>query len=93
STPTPGAKISRFLRIIGGEMAEVATGVAPPGRVHPLDPLSKSELESLIAALRDQGVIDQRHLIAMIQVEEPSKAKLARFRLGENVERAARVTC
>jgi len=73
-------------------MAEVATGVAPSGRAHPLDPLSKSELESLIAALRDQGVIDQRHLIAMIQVEEPSKATLARFRLGENVERAARVT-
>ncbi|MDP4981571.1 MAG: hypothetical protein NWQ01_06175, partial [Ilumatobacteraceae bacterium] len=61
-------------------------------RVHPLDPLSKTELELLIGALRRDGVIDHRHLIAMMQVEEPSKAQLARFRLGENVDRAARVT-
>ncbi|MFM9172261.1 MAG: hypothetical protein ACKOQU_05685, partial [Acidimicrobiaceae bacterium] len=61
-------------------------------RVHPLDPLSKAELELLIDALRRDGVIDHRHLIAMMQVEEPSKAQLARFRQGENVDRAARVT-
>ena len=61
-------------------------------RVHPLDPLNKAELESVIDTLRRDGVIDQRHLIAMVQVEEPSKAGLARFRLGENVDRAARVT-
>ncbi|MEY3479171.1 MAG: hypothetical protein RL415_1434 [Actinomycetota bacterium] len=61
-------------------------------RAHPLDPLSKAELELLIGVLRRDGVIDHRHLIAMMQVEEPSKAQLARFRQGENVERAARVT-
>ena len=62
------------------------------GHVHPLDPLSKAELELLIGALRRDGVIDHRHLIAMMQVEEPSKPQLARFRQGENVDRAARVT-
>ena len=61
-------------------------------RVHPLDPLSKTELELLIGALRRDGVIDHRHLIAMMQVGEPSKAQLARFRLGEYLDRAARVT-
>jgi primary-amine oxidase len=61
-------------------------------RVHPLDPLGKAELELLIGALRRDAVIDHRHLIAMMQVEEPSKAQLARFRLGENIDRAARVT-
>ncbi|NDC91420.1 MAG: hypothetical protein EB089_06150, partial [Acidimicrobiia bacterium] len=60
--------------------------------MHPLDPLSKTELESLIGALRRDSVVDHRHLIALVQVEEPSKAQLARYRQGENVERAARVT-
>ncbi len=80
--------------------AVTASGNVASG-LHPLDPLSKDELESLINALRRDGVIDHRHLIAMLQVEEPSKAALARFRSNQNsesveklekIERAARVT-
>ena len=73
-------------------MSGVTAGVEVASRVHPLDPLSKAELESVIGALRRDGVIDHRHLIAMLQVEEPAKAMLASFRLGENIDRAARVT-
>ena len=73
-------------------MSSSAVGTGVKSRAHPLDPLSKNELEILIGALRRDGIIDHRHLIAMMQVEEPSKALLASFRLGENVDRAARVT-
>ena len=73
-------------------MSRATAGADLVSRAHPLDPLSKAELELLIGALRRDGVIDHRHLIAMIQVEEPSKAQLARFRDGENTDRAARVT-
>ena len=73
-------------------MSSSAAMTGVESRAHPLDPLSKNELELLIGALRRDGVIDHRHLIAMMQVEEPSKAILARFRLGDSVDRAARVT-
>ena len=73
-------------------MSATAAKADVASRVHPLDPLSKAELELLIGALRRDAVIDHRHLITMMQVEEPSKAQLARVRLGENIDRAARVT-
>lgn len=59
---------------------------------HPLDPLSKVELESLVSGLRQNSVIDQRHLIAMVQVEEPSKSELANFERGIAIDRSARVS-
>lgn len=60
--------------------------------LHPLDPLSKVELESLVSGLRQNSVIDQRHLIAMVQVEEPSKSVLANFERGIAIDRSARVS-
>lgn len=60
--------------------------------LHPLDPLSKVELESLVSGLRQNSVIDQRHLIAMVQVEEPSKSELANFERGIAIDRSARVS-
>ena len=38
-------------------------------RIHPLDPLSEAELESVIGALRLDGVIDHQHWLAMVLVE------------------------
>ncbi|MFM7123937.1 MAG: hypothetical protein ACKOXW_01465, partial [Actinomycetes bacterium] len=61
-------------------------------RVHPLDPLSKAELEVVVAAMKSDLGFGHQHLIAMVQVEEPSKSELAKFNLGESVQRAARVT-
>ena len=64
----------------------------PASSTHCLDPLSRGELESVIGALRRDAVIDQRHLIAMVQVDEPTKSALASFQRGETIDRAARVT-
>lgn len=64
----------------------------PASTVHYSDPLSRGELESLIGALRRDAVIDQRHLIAMVQVDEPAKSALANYHRGEIIDRAARVT-
>ncbi len=64
----------------------------PASLAHCLDPLSRGELESVIGALRRDAVIDQRHLIAMVQVDEPTKSALASFQRGETIDRAARVT-
>ena len=61
-------------------------------QVHPLDPLSKSELEIVVTALKSHFQNSQQYLIAMVQVEEPSKPELAQFKSGIPVQRAARVT-
>jgi len=63
----------------------------PASLTHCLDPLSRGELELVIGALRRDAVIDQRHLIAMVQVDEPTKSALASFQRGETIDRAARV--
>lgn len=60
--------------------------------LHPLDPLSKVELESVVAALAPRFQIGGRHLIAMVQLDEPSKADLVRFAAGVPVPRVARAT-
>ena len=73
-------------------MSEAKPGLEPTAGSHPLDPLSRVELESIIAGLRRDGVIDQRHLIAFVQVEEPTKSQLVELLRGKGVERAARVT-
>lgn len=61
-------------------------------QVHPLDPLSKVELEIVVASLKSHFQNSQQYLIAMVQVEEPSKPELAKFKSGIPVQRAARVT-
>ena len=61
-------------------------------RVHPLDPLSKSELEVVVATLKSKLNFGPQHLIAMVQVEEPPKSELAKFKSGKSIQRAARVT-
>jgi primary-amine oxidase len=61
-------------------------------RVHPLDPLSKEELEAVVATLKSKLDFGAQHLIAMVQVEEPPKSELAKFKSGKSIQRAARVT-
>lgn len=61
-------------------------------QVHPLDPLSKVELEIVVTALKSHFKNSKQYFIAMVQVEEPSKPELAKFKSGIPVQRAARVT-
>jgi primary-amine oxidase len=59
---------------------------------HPLDPLSADEQRAVVAAARSAWALDHRHLIAMLQLHEPTKAALGAWRPGDRVDRAARVT-
>ena len=63
-----------------------------PTLEHPLDPLSAAELETVIAAAREQWNLDHRHLFAMIQLEEPAKEFVLAWTAGEDTQRAARIT-
>lgn len=59
---------------------------------HPLDPLSADEQRAVVAAARAAWSLDHRHLVAMLQLQEPGKAELAAWRPGDPIERSARVT-
>ena len=59
---------------------------------HPLDPLSPPELELVVRALTQSRGLDHRHLIAMVQLDEPPKVAVLAWRTGDPIDRAARVT-
>ncbi len=63
----------------------------PPKRaaVHPLDPLSKEELESTVAALRDAGKVADSTRFVLIHLHEPPKAKVLAYRPGDVLPRQA----
>uniref|UniRef100_UPI004049138D copper amine oxidase n=1 Tax=Candidatus Planktophila sp. TaxID=2175601 RepID=UPI004049138D len=56
---------------------------------HPLDPLSHSEQELIVAHARKAWKLEAHHLFAMLQLHEPTKAELAS---GAKLDRTARVT-
>ncbi|HEX4254238.1 MAG TPA: hypothetical protein VH089_04065, partial [Streptosporangiaceae bacterium] len=63
------------------------------GGGHPLDPLTAAEIRQAVTILRrDRGVGD-RWRFAGIELAEPVKTNLARWRAGDPVPRAALVTC
>ena len=59
---------------------------------HPLDPLSAAEQESLVKVARAAWKLDHRHLIAMLQLDEPSKEFLDNWKIGDAFIRNARIT-
>ena len=59
---------------------------------HPLDPLSAAEQESLVKAARAAWKLDHRHLIAMLQLDEPSKEFLNNWKIGDAFIRNGRIT-
>jgi Cu2+-containing amine oxidase len=59
---------------------------------HPLDPLSAGEQESLVKAARAAWKLDLRHLIAMLQLDEPSKEFLSKWKSGDAFIRNGRIT-
>jgi hypothetical protein len=56
---------------------------------HPLDPLSHSEQELIVAHARKAWKLEAHHLFAMLQLHEPTKAELGS---GKKLDRTARVT-
>jgi len=59
---------------------------------HPLDPLSPAELAEVVEKARDVWALDHRHLIAMVQVQEPSKESVINFTAGIEFPRLVRMT-
>ncbi len=60
--------------------------------MHPLDPLSIVELENVVSSVKKRFAIGEQFLIAMVQVEEPSKHEFSLYRSGAEIQRKARVT-
>lgn len=60
--------------------------------IHPLDPLSVSELSSAVAQAKVAWDLDHRYLFAMVQLDEPTKTELAGIQLNKPVARRVRMT-
>ncbi|MCX6459777.1 MAG: primary-amine oxidase [Actinobacteria bacterium] len=58
----------------------------------PLDPLSVSELEIVVATLRADGMLGGPRLLAMLQLEEPPKDAVRAWRPNDPLTRIARAT-
>jgi primary-amine oxidase len=59
---------------------------------HPLDPLSAAEQELLVKAARAAWKLDHRHLVAMLQLHEPTKDFLNKYKAGDAFPRFGRIT-
>ncbi len=59
------------------------------GARHPLDPLSKDELASTVAVLRDAGKVADSTRFVHIHLHEPHKEKVLAFRPGHSLPRQA----
>lgn len=58
---------------------------------HPLDPLSAAELSAVVTHAREAWKLTQHHLVAMCQLDEPSKAEVLAWKTGDDLVRAARI--
>ena len=57
---------------------------------HPLDPLSADELSAVFNHAKTAWNLTERHLVAMCQLDEPSKSEVLAWKTGDKLVRAAR---
>jgi primary-amine oxidase len=77
----------------------VADAVTVPDRTaraqrpasHPLDPLTPAELRIVVAGVRSALSLDRRHLFVLVELHEPDKDELERWRPDDPLGRRARV--
>src|SRR5215831_15156067 len=62
---------------------------APAVAAHPLDPLSSSEIETAVAALRGSGDANAETRFALIDLDEPNKQDVLAWRPGQPFPRRA----
>ena len=77
-------------------MAQMTTDIGDGQRgrevpLHPLDPLTPSELQAVIDVVRAARSLDHRHLFVTIQLDEPPKQDAAAWQEGDPLDRVARV--
>jgi primary-amine oxidase len=71
---------------VGGPLAALLLWVLclmPEAAAHPLDPLSRDEIATAVAVLRAAGRADDATRFALIDLAEPAKAAVMRWRPGE----------
>ncbi len=59
---------------------------------HPLDPLSKIELETVMQHARDLWGIDSKYFLLTCQLAEPSKSEVLGWTPQSSLERAVRIS-
>jgi primary-amine oxidase len=71
------------------------TGVTagPTTATHPLEPLDQGEIAAAVSILRDQRQLGDKLRISSVTLEEPPKDVVKGFQTGDQVHRAARITC
>jgi primary-amine oxidase len=77
-------------------MAQMTTGIGGGQRdrevaLHPLDPLTPTELEAVVETVRSARSLDHRHLFVTVQLDEPAKEAVVGWREGDPLDRVARV--
>jgi len=61
---------------------------AQPPR-HPLDPLSQSEFNEMVAILRQEGKLNDRSRFPIVTLQEPAKEVVRSFKVGDPIQRNA----
>lgn len=72
--------------VLGGQLPTTQAADAPS---HPMDALSASESEAVIATLMDGGYVDEAALYPLLTLEEPAKAEVLRWQPGDPLTRRA----
>ena len=65
----------------------LAAYAQPP--THPLDPLSQSELNEMVAILKQEGKLNERSRFPMVTLQEPAKELVRAFKSGDPIQRSA----
>lgn len=65
------------------------TGVVPEPILHPLDPLTKSELAEVVGILKAAGKFENNTSLVSLTLLEPAKAVVLNFKAGDLIERKA----
>lgn len=76
-----------FVRLVIAALVFLFT--APAAVSHPLDPLSANEIKTAVGVLRGAGLTDADALYPLIDLAEPSKAKVLAWQPGTPADRAA----
>ena len=61
--------------------------------MHPLDPLTKTEIRTAVEVVRAQSGIDATAWFETVTLDEPDKAELAQAREGQRPARRIHVCC
>lgn len=84
----------KFLLSYVALFAALALAASPAAlsATHPLDGLDAAEIKTTMALLREAGVADDKTIVSLLQLEEPEKADVLVWRVGQPIPRKAAAT-